>query len=159
MDPYCRADPILLESGAFDSDREGEVGSLTIGMAARSAGVGVETIRFYERQGLIERPPKDGHSFRRYSEQQIAQIRFIKEAQKLGFSLREAKGLLELWSDPDSDCSEVRARALAKKEEVQGKIDRLLSISMALDRLVADCPRKGALQGCPIIEALAQPAR
>ena len=77
---------------------------LTIARAAREAGVNIETVRFYERRGLIERPPK-GEGYRVYSPDHVARIRFIKEAQQIGFSLAEAKELLALRADPNADCS------------------------------------------------------
>lgn len=128
--------------------------SLTIGEAANEAGVSVETIRFYERRGLIQQPPKPPQSIRRYSERLVAQVRFLKEAQKLGFSLREAKDLLDVW-EHSGDCSEIHARARAKRSEIHGKIDTLLVVQAALDELIAGCPKQGDLRECPIIDALA----
>jgi MerR family transcriptional regulator, copper efflux regulator len=87
--------------------------TMTIGKAAREAGVNIETIRFYERRGLIERPPK-GNGYRVYSPEEVARIRFIKEAQQIGFSLSEIGDLLSLRADPAADCSEVRHQAVAK---------------------------------------------
>lgn len=130
----------------------------TIGKAARQAGVTLETIRFYERKGLIERPSRPQRSFRHYSMRIVAQVRFIKQAQRLGFSLREVRGLLDLWGDAEADCADVRERAAMKLNEVQGKIVRLQEIELALDDLIERCPREGALKGCPIIETLAHSA-
>lgn len=89
--------------------------ALTISQAARAAGVGVETLRFYERRNLILRPSKlpDG-GFRRYPPETIERVRFIRQAQGLGFSLREIEELLSLRADPASDCGQVRERAVAK---------------------------------------------
>ena len=128
---------------------------LTIGKAASEAGVNVETIRFYERQGLVEQPPKpDGASVRRYSAETVERIRFIKEAQFLGFSLREIRDLLALRADPAADCAEVREQAVAKLQEVRRKIDRLQQIGAALETLIAACPGRGGLQACSIMDAL-----
>ena len=126
---------------------------LTIGMAAREAGVGVETIRFYERQHLVQRPPA-GSGVRRYSADTVGRIRFIKEAQELGFSLREIHELLALRADPAADCSEVREQATTKLADVRRKIQRLQDIGAALERLIAACPGQGALQACSIMDAL-----
>ena len=129
--------------------------ALTIGTAAREAGVGVETVRFYERQKLIERPPKpEGAGVRRYSFETIARIRFIREAQQLGFSLREIRELLALRADPSTDCSKVREQALAKLHEVHDKVERLRNIGAALETLIASCPGQGGLRACSIIDAL-----
>ncbi|MFC6050407.1 MerR family DNA-binding protein, partial [Methylobacterium hispanicum] len=99
----------------------------TIGKAAREAGVGVETIRFYERQGLIAQPAK-GAGYRTYPPEVIARIRFIRQAQRIGFSLKEAQELLALRADPQADCGDVRARARHKIAEVDARIAELLRV-------------------------------
>ncbi len=128
--------------------------AMTIGKAARQAGVNVETIRFYERRGLIEQPPRPDRSFRQYSPEIIKRVRFIREAQELGFSLREVSDLLALRADPSADCEDVSARATAKRKEVRDKIRKLQRMDAALASLIADCPKKGAVSDCPIISAL-----
>ncbi|SRR5258708_112438 len=127
--------------------------ALTIGRAAREAGVNIETVRFYERRGLIEQPPK-GDGYRVYSADQVARIRFIKEAQQIGFTLSEIGELLTLRADPAADCADVRKQAIAKLEEVRRKIEQLQQIGAALETLIAACPRRGALQTCSIMDAL-----
>ena len=128
---------------------------MTIGTAARKAGVGVETIRFYERRGLIEQPPRpSGNGFRVYPEQSIQRIRFIRQAQDLGFSLKEIEVLLSLRADPTTDCADVRERAQTKLEEVNNKIARLAAIQSALKSLIDACPGQGAVRSCSILEAL-----
>jgi len=129
--------------------------AMTIGAAARQSGVGVETIRFYERRGLIAQPPKpSGAGPRRYAPEIVERIRFIRQAQHLGFALREIQELLSLEANPVADCSDVRRRALVKIEEVNVRIARLAEIRSALVRLLAACPGSGALGGCSILEAL-----
>ncbi len=131
------------------------MGAMTISKAAREAGVGVETIRFYERRGLIEQPPKPRSAgYRVYPSGTIERIRFIRQAQDLGFSLREIEDLLSLRADPATDSRDVRERALAKLDEVDRKIERLDSIRKALQELIAACPGSGALRGCSIMEAI-----
>lgn len=130
--------------------------SMTIGKAAGSAGVNVETIRFYERKGLIEQPPKSGRAYRQYSETLVAEVRFIKEAQRLGFSLGEIRGLLQICADRRSDCADVQSRVLAKKREVEGKIERLQRLDAALGRLITECPGSGGIERCPILGSLSQ---
>ena len=128
---------------------------MTIGTAARKAGVGVETIRFYERRGLIEQPRRpSGNGFRVYPEQSIQRIRFIRQAQDLGFSLKEIEVLLSLRADPTTDCADVRERAQTKLEEVNNKIARLAAIQSALKSLIDACPGQGAVRSCSILEAL-----
>ena len=128
---------------------------MTIGKAARKAGVGIETIRFYERRGLIAQPPKPRDAgFRVYPEETMHRIRFIRQAQELGFSLREIDELLSLRADPSTDARDVRQRATAKLEEVNRKLGQLEQIRTALEALIAACPGTGALRTCSIMEAL-----
>lgn len=128
---------------------------LTIGETARRAGIGVETIRFYERRGLIARPPKpEGAGFRIYSSEQVRRLHFIRQAQRLGFSLREIGELLALRGDPAADRTAMRERAAAKLAEVRDKIVRLNEIGAALETVIAACPGGGGLAGCSILEAL-----
>ena len=130
------------------------MGDMTIGAAAKAAGVGIETIRFYERRGLIPQPLKPERGYRTYPAEVIGRVRFIREAQSLGFSLREAAELLALQADPAADSGEVRQRAAAKIEEIGGKIARLARIRGALDALVAACPGSGPLGECSIMTAM-----
>lgn len=130
--------------------------AMRIGEAARKAGVGVETIRFYERKGLIEQPPKTaGAGFRVYPEDAVKRIRFIRQAQQIGFSLREITELLALRADPAADCSAVREQAVAKLQQVWRKVEQLQEIGAALESLIAACPGRGALEACTILDRLA----
>src|SRR3546814_5293952 len=98
----------------------------TIGRAAKAANISVETIRFYERRGLIAQPRKPaGGGAREYDEDAVARIRFVRQAQDIGFSLREIGELLSLRADPGADCAAVRARAMERRDEVQAKLDQL----------------------------------
>ncbi len=129
---------------------------MRIGTAAKSAGVSVETVRFYERQGLIGQPsrPIDG-GFRSYPSETVDRIRFIRQAQDLGFSLKEIDELLSLRANPTTDCADVRARAQTKLEDVREKIARLGAIRSALQDLIGACPGRGpAARYCSILEAL-----
>lgn len=129
--------------------------ALTIAKAARHAGVGVETIRFYERRGLIEQPSKpNGSGYRVYSPEQIERIKFIRQAQQIGFSLQEIQELLSLRADPSADCSAVRVQAVAKLEDVRRKIEQLHRIGEALEALIAACPGHGGIEACTILDAL-----
>ncbi len=131
--------------------------AMTISKAARGAGVGVETIRFYERKGLIDQPPKPlDAGFRVYPEETVQRLRFIRRAQELGFSLREIDELLSLRTDPSADSSDVRERSMVKLEDISRKIARLEEIRDALEDLIAACPGRGALRACSIMEALAR---
>lgn len=127
---------------------------MTISKAAKQAGVGVETVRFYERKGLIEQPPKPESGFRTYPPEIVDRVRFIRQAQEIGFSLREIDELLSLRADPGTDCGDIRERALAKRVEVERKIGQLARIRSALNELIAACPGRGALRSCSILSAL-----
>ena len=128
---------------------------MTIGKAAGEAGVGIETIRFYERKGLIEQPPKPrSYGFRSYPRETIERIQFIRQAQDLGFSLREVEELLSLHANPSADCTDVREQTRAKLQEVDRKVARLQKIAAALKELIAACPGKGALRECSILTTL-----
>ena len=129
---------------------------LTIGALASRAGVGVETIRFYERKGLVRRPPRPGRGFRVYPEDTVARIRFIRQAQTLGFTLQEIAGLLELRVTPGTDCAAVRTRAVAKVANVEARLAELERIRGALAKLIAACPGRGAVTTCTILGALAE---
>lgn len=132
---------------------------LTISRAAEHAGVGIETVRFYERRGLIEQPPRPRSGFRFYDDGIVERIRFIRQAQELGFSLREIKELLSLRADPAADCSDVRTQAVTKRLEVNRKIAQLQHIRSALDELISSCPGGGALRACTIIDAITSRSR
>lgn len=130
---------------------------LTIGKLARVADVCVETIRFYERKGLVDQPlrPRDG-GYRVYPPETAARIRFIREAQSLGFTLGEIESLLTLRTDPACDCGRVRTLAEEKRRDVLDKIAGLERIGAALDMLIAACPGRGSLRDCTILEALSR---
>lgn len=130
------------------------MGSLTIGGLARRAGVGVETVRFYERRGLVRRPARPRAGYRAYPEEAVGRIRFIRNAQALGFTLQEVKELLALRVTAGTSCAAVRSRAAAKRADVKRRLADLERIEMALDKLIAACPGRGALADCTILEAL-----
>jgi MerR family mercuric resistance operon transcriptional regulator len=128
--------------------------NLTIGHLARKAQVNVETIRYYERRGLIPEPPRRESGYRQYSEDAVSRIQFIKRAKKLGFSLKEISELLSLRVDPNTTCGDVKSRAEAKTAEVEEKMRALQRMKKALTKLTALCRGSGPTSECPIIEAL-----
>jgi len=125
--------------------------SLTIGKLASSAGVNVETIRYYERRGLIDQPVKPGNGFRRYDKTILDRIIFIKKAQGLGFNLDEIENLLSL---ANGRCSEIQSLAEAKLGDVQLKIQDLQRLETVLADLVRQCNARLDKAHCPIIEVL-----
>lgn len=129
--------------------------TLTIGQVARQAGVGVETIRYYEREGLLEEPDRRDSGYREYGRGVIDRLRFIKNAQGLGFTLKEIKELLRIHADADGTRAEVKRRAEEKAAVIEAKIADLQRMRAALGGLIESCDGEGPLDGCPIIEALA----
>lgn len=125
----------------------------TIGKVAKAAEVGVETIRFYEKKGLIVQPVAQG-TYRMYSQNVVARIRFIKRAKELGFKLSEIKDLLALADRSDNDRGEVKVIASRKAEMLCDRIAELQKAEKALSELVENCSGEGTVEGCPIIEAL-----
>lgn len=122
---------------------------LTIGKVAKEAGVGVETVRFYERKGLIKQPKKKGTSaFRAYAPEEAQKIRFIKRAQELGFTLKEVKGLIDLNSSRKATCEDVRVRAVEKRKEIEGKIADLRRMQEALVALEKACGQDPEAMTC-----------
>lgn len=128
--------------------------SLTIGKVARRAGVGVETVRFYEREGLLDEPPRLESGYRQYGEEVIVRLRFIRRAKDLGFTLSEIKELIALSGDPDATRADLRSRAEAKIADIEARVRDLLRIKAALETLTALCDGHGSLEGCPILHAL-----
>ena len=127
---------------------------LTIGEVAEQANVHVETLRYYERRGLVARPPRSASNYRLYPEDAVRRVRFIKRAQELGFSLHDIKELLALGADPEAGCAEVRACAEAKLKDIDAKIGALTAMKYALSTLVEECSGEGPLSDCPILESL-----
>ena len=131
----------------------------TIGQVARQSGIGVETVRFYEREGLIPQPSRPGSGFRRYPQDAVSRIRFIQRSKALGFSLKEIKELLSLRVDSATSCGEVKKRAEEKIADIERKIHALREMKDALSKLTAACRGKGPTGACPILEALGEPGR
>lgn len=127
---------------------------LTIGKIANEAGVGVETIRFYEREGLLDKPSRRASGYRQYSQEAVERIRFIRRAKDLGFSLKEIRELLELRIEPNATKADIRNRAEEKVKEISEKIKNLQHMKRALERLVSACSGKGSVGDCPILEAM-----
>lgn len=123
----------------------------TIGQLAKAAGVNVETIRYYERQGLITQPPKPAQGYRTYPKATLARILFIKRAQELGFTLEEIANLLVLG---ESHCSEVQELAEGKLVSVRAKINDLCRLERVLEDLVTQCRSNPDNTACPIVESL-----
>lgn len=131
---------------------ESTLNGLTIGTFAKEAGVSVETLRFYQRRGLLSEPDKPYGSIRRYGYADIARVRFVKAAQRLGFSLDEVAGLLTL--DDGTHCDDARHLAELKLADVRGKLADLRRIERVLAALVRECCTSHGTVSCPLISTL-----
>lgn len=124
---------------------------MRIGQLAKAAHIHIETIRFYERKGLIEQPEKPLRGFRDYPAKILDRILFIKRAQKLGFTLEEIASLLLLDS---GKCPDIQDLAEQKLHDIRDKLADLSRIEIALDTLVSSCKNNDNIHHCPIIDAL-----
>lgn len=127
---------------------------MTIGQVSKASGVGVETLRFYEREGLLPRPPRTASGYRTYPEDTPRRIRFIKRARDLGFTLQEIVELLNLSDRGQGEASLVRGRAEAKLVDLERRIRDLERMRTTLRHLVHCCDGRQPLSECPILEAL-----
>ncbi len=126
----------------------------TISRLAEQGKVNLQTIRYYEREGLLSPGARTEAGYRVYQPEAVLRIRFIKRAQELGFSLNEIKELLLLRADADTSKADIRERAQAKLSDVERKLAHLKAIRKALLRLTKDCPGCGPVGTCPILENL-----
>lgn len=131
-----------------------DANALKIGQVAQRAGVGVETVRFYERQGLIDEPPRSTSGYRQYPEDTVTKLRFIKRAKDLGFSLSEVNEMISLRLDSTASASQVRSRAEAKIADIEEKLRDLQRVREALQDLVQSCDGASSTAACPILIAL-----
>jgi MerR family mercuric resistance operon transcriptional regulator len=128
--------------------------TLTIGQVARRAGVRADTVRYYERRGLIPRPRRTAAGYRDFPDATIQQIRFIKRAQELGFTLEEIADLLAVRVRSRSQCAGAMRIARHKIELIDAKLADLKAIRRALERLVASCMQNKSIVECPLLESL-----
>jgi MerR family copper efflux transcriptional regulator len=127
---------------------------MSIGELARKTGVTTNTLRYYEHEGLLSRPPRRASGYREYDEEAVGQVRFILRAKELGFCLEEIVDLLNLSSDAEYGVAGVKARASRRLAEIEKEIARLDAIRARLSSLVAACPGCGPLEDCPILSAI-----
>ena len=131
---------------------------LTIGKLAQATGVTADTLRYYEREGLLAVAAKSESGYRQYGPDAHTRVHFIKQAQSCGFTLAEIGDLLTLRASESACCGDVRQRALEKKLQLEGKIRALKTMSKALDGLIAECATESTshpIGECPILAALA----
>lgn len=131
-------------------------GDMKIGELAQRAGVGIDTVRYYEREGLLPKAQRLASGYRVYDENDVRRLRFVRRAKALGFTLPEICELLALSSHRDDDMAAMKTAATDKLSDVQAKLTELNRIREGLELLVASCPGHGALGQCPILYALAE---
>jgi MerR family transcriptional regulator, copper efflux regulator len=134
-----------------------QTAALTIGRIAQSAGVAIDTIRFYEREGLLPEPRRRPSGYREYDQATVSRLRFIRRAKDLGFTLDEIRELLALSADRNDGVEGVRERAAARLQAIDERIAELQRVRDGLSELVDACPGHGAPEDCPILKALAEP--
>lgn len=136
------------------SEKYEGITTFKIGEVASRAGVNKETVRYYEKRNLISEPDRRRSGYRIFTKRHIEQIKFIKRAQELGFTLSEIKELLELRLDGKTSCEQVRKKAESKREEVREKIKDLEGIKNVLGDLIESCKADGTTEECVILNAL-----
>src|SRR6266852_1932169 len=128
--------------------------SLTIGHLADASGVNLETVRYYERRGLLPKPPRSVSGYRLFPIEAVQRLRFIQRAKELGFSLKEIGELLSLRMSPTTTTAAIRAKADAKITDIKSKIRTLESMEKTLRKLTKSCTGCGPIAECPILESL-----
>lgn len=127
---------------------------ITSGQLAKAAGIGVETIRFYEKEGILDTPARTRAGHRKYDNGALERIQFVHHAQALGFTLREIRELLALDRQPDAECDDLRDRTVDKLRVVAEKIAELQRMHAALSGLLASCEAGQPLKDCPVMKGL-----
>ena len=133
--------------------------ALKIGEVAKRSEVGVETIRYYERQGLLAEPERRPSGFRQYDESVVSRLLFIRNAKELGFTLAEIKELLGLWFDVNTKCVHVRQRAEKKITNIEDKIRLLQKMKRSLKKIINQCEGRNTVDECPLWLGLDEPRK
>jgi Cu(I)-responsive transcriptional regulator len=131
---------------------------MKIGALAQRAEVGIDTIRYYEREGVIPAAQRRESGYREYGDGDVSRLRFVRRAKELGFTLPEIRDLLDLTANASSDMALLNRRAQEKLDDVNRRIAELARVRDALKQLVVACPGHGALDACPIMAALSEDA-
>ncbi|SFR99966.1 Zn(II)-responsive transcriptional regulator/Cu(I)-responsive transcriptional regulator,TIGR02044 [Dyella sp. OK004] len=131
-----------------------QIPSLTIGAVAKRVGVAIDTIRYYEREGLLPEPERRASGYRSYDEGAVRQLRFIRRAKDLGFTLEEIRDLLALSADRHRGVKAVKKRAQERLAAIDERIAELTRVRNGLEQLVEACPGHGSPEQCPILRAL-----
>lgn len=126
----------------------------SIGQVAKQSGVSVETVRYYEKEGLLEVPERKESGYRQFKGDTIARLSFIQQAKKLGFSLKEIGELLSITSDANTVCDDVKQLSQDKLVDIEKKIKMLQQMRKSLKKLIDVCPGQAPINDCPILDAL-----
>ncbi len=124
--------------------------ALKIGEVAKRSEIEIETIRYYERQGLLAEPDRRPSGCRQYDESVVSRLQFIRNAKELGFTLAEIKELLGLWFDVNTKCVHVRQRAEQKITNIEDKIRSLQKMKRSLEKIISQCENRDAVGDCPL---------
>ena len=127
---------------------------MTIGQVAKETGVRVETIRFYEKEGLINEPERSPSGYRQYPAEIVQRVLFIQRAKAIGFTLKEVNDLLSIQTKPNARCGDVLDKAATKVEQIEAKINELQRMKHTLQELTEQCASHNPLDNCPILDAL-----
>jgi MerR family transcriptional regulator, copper efflux regulator len=127
---------------------------MQIGEVAKRAEVGIETIRYYEREGLLSEPERRPSGYRQYDESVVPRLQFIRRSKELGFTLREIGELLGLWFDNKTKCVHVRQRAEQKIQDIEAKIASLQKMKRSLRKLIRTCENRNSMEACPLLDGL-----
>ncbi len=127
---------------------------MQIGAVSKRAKVGIETIRYYEREGLLSKPDRRPSGYRQYDESVVARLQFIRRAKELGFTLGEISELLALWFDSNTKCVHVRQRAAKKLNDIEAKIASLRQMKRSLRKLISTCENRNSMEACPLFDGI-----
>lgn len=127
---------------------------MKIGEVAKRSDVGVETVRYYEREGLLAEPHRKPSGYRQYDESVIPRLQFIRRAKDLGFTLAEIRELLGLWFDANTRCEHVRQRAEQKIADIEDKIRSLQKMKRSLKKVISECESRDSIGVCPLMEGI-----
>lgn len=133
--------------------------ALKIGEVAKRSDVGIETIRYYERQGLLAEPDRRPSGYRQYDESVVSRLQFIRNAKDLGFTLAEIRELLGLWFDVSTRCVHVRERAEQKITDIEDRIRSLQKMKRSLKKIISQCETRDTVEVCPLWLGLDEPRK
>lgn len=133
--------------------------SMRIGEVSQRSGVGIETIRYYEKEGLLAEPDRRPSGYRQYDPSVVSRLLFIRHAKELGFTLSEIRELLDLWFDTETTCEHVRRRAEQKLADIDDKIRTLQKMKRSLKKVIDQCEHGESMQECPLWRDFDSPRR